>query len=58
MFIYKFPEAYRNRPDLLKKVSNIDAYYKRPANILPGMSKIFEREMVNQLYAQFDNIFS
>ena len=58
--ICSFPNSlkYAEIRPIHKKDSNLDVCNYRPVSILPGMSKIFEREMVNQLYAYFDNIFS
>ena len=41
-----------------KKGSSLDLSNYRPVSVLPSMSKIFEREMVNQLYTYFESILS
>ena len=42
---------------IYKKGNALDVKNFRPVSILPSMSKLFEREMVNQLSSYFDNIF-
>ena len=41
-----------------KKGSSLDLTNYRPVSVLPSMSKIFEREMVNQLSTYFESILS
>ena len=56
----KFPNAlqYAELCPIFKKGSIIDVRNYRPVSILPSVSKIFEREMVNQLYMHFNPIFN
>ena len=58
--ICSFPNSLKHAEisPIHNKGSNLDVCNYRPVSILPGMSKIFEREMVNQLYTYFENIFS
>ena len=58
--ICKFPNAlkYAELCPILKKGSNLDVSNYRPVSILPSVSKIFEREIVNQLYMYFNPIFN
>ena len=43
---------------IYKKGNNLDVSNYRPVSILPGISKVFERVMVNQLSNYFNDIFS
>ena len=43
---------------IYKKGNNLDVSNHRPVSILPGISKVFERVMVNQLSKYFNDIFS
>ena len=58
--ICKFPNAlkYAELCPIFKKGSNLDVSNYRPVSILPSVSKIFEREIVNQLYMYFNPIFN
>ena len=41
-----------------KKGNNLDVSNYRPVSILPSMSKIFEKEIVNQVSVYFENVFN
>ena len=41
-----------------KKGNNLDVSNYRPVSILPSMSKIFEKEIVNQVSVYFEKVFS
>ena len=43
---------------LFKKGNNLDASIYIPVSILSSMSKIFEKEIVNQMSVYFENVFS
>jgi hypothetical protein len=55
-----FPDSlkYAEITPLYKKGNNLDVCNYRPVSILPSMSKIFERQMINQFIVYFDEIFS
>ena len=56
----KFPSALKKAEicPIYKKGNNLDVSNYRPVSILPGISKVFERVMVNQLSNYFNDIFS
>ena len=58
--VCKYPNAlkYAEICPVFKKGSKLDVTNYRPVSILPSMSKIFEREIVNQLTSYFNTIFS
>ena len=56
----KFPNVLKKAEicPIYKKGNNLDVSNYRPVSILPGISKVFERVMVNQLSKYFNDIFS
>ena len=58
--VCSFPDALKcaEISPIYKKGIDLDVCIYRPVSILPSMSKIFEKEMVNQLSQYFEYIFS
>ena len=49
---------YADVTTILKKDDNTDKINYRPINILPNLSKVYERLMYNQISPYFDSVFS
>ena len=58
--VCKFPSSlkYAEICPVFKKGNNLDVSNYRPVSILPSMSKIFEKEIVNQISVHLEKVFS